>query len=337
MPLPQVMAAIKDLREARRELLRLVDSLSPEDWYRYVPYGEWTIKDVIAHLVGDMSPGGAGLILAGVLTPEFIMGTAEFVNRRAWNAKIVAERARLTPADLRQMLYHAHDRFIAAARRISRRHLEVLELPVPMGPGYTLKVEDWLWAGYHYRLHADDVRRALRESWAPEPLTFLPEVEALFPKLWRYRDGFLRAVYSVADDAWDEPCPSCPGWSYRDVVAHVASNETRAHLRLRFCLGEIGLQELAPLEDVDGWNQKQVEARRDREVCELVDELARGRYETLTLLSRLAKDHLEMEVPLPRGRTMPLLDYIGRLGPHEAEHAGHLVSASRARRLGRSK
>jgi len=56
VPLPQVQAAIRDLRQAHRQLLRLVDSLDPDDWYRYVPYGEWTVKDLVAHLVGDMSP-----------------------------------------------------------------------------------------------------------------------------------------------------------------------------------------------------------------------------------------------------------------------------------------
>jgi len=333
MPLPQVQAAIRDLRRAHRELLRLVDALSPEDWDRYVPYGEWTVKDLVAHLVGDMSPGGAGLVLAGVLTPEFIAGTAEFIDRRAMNARLVAERARLTPADLRQMLFHAHDRFIAAARRITKRHLPVLQMPVPMGPGYTLRVEDWLWAGYHDRLHADDIRRALRTDWTPQPLTFLPEVEATFRLLWRYREGFLRAVYSVADAAWDEPCPHCPGWTYRDVLAHVAANDLRAHLRLRVLLGELPPEALRPLEDVHAWNQEQVEARRRRQIWELVDELAHNRHQTLLLLSRLTREHLQAPVLLPRGRSMPVLEYLHVLASHEAEHAGHLVPASRARRL----
>ena len=332
MPLPQVQAAIRDLRQAHRQLLRLVDSLSPDDWYRYVPYGEWTVKDLVAHLVGDMSPGGAGLILAGILTPEFIAGTAESLDRRAMNARLVAERARLTPADLRQLLFHSHDRFIAAARRIGKRHLHYLEMPVPMGPGYTLKVEDWLWAGYHDRQHADDIRRALEQDWRPEPLTFLPEIEAKFRLLWRYREGFLRAVYSLADDAWDEPCPETPGWTYRDLLAHVASNDLRAHLRLRVLLGEEPPAALDALRGVDAWNQEQVEARRGRSVRELVDELAWNRYQTLRLLSRLGREHLTAEVTLADGRRVPLLEYIELLAAHEASHGGKMVPASRARR-----
>ena len=63
-------AAVEDLARGHRELLRLVDSLSEGDWDRPVPYGDWTVKDLVAHVTGDMSPGWAGLILAGVLTPQ---------------------------------------------------------------------------------------------------------------------------------------------------------------------------------------------------------------------------------------------------------------------------
>ena len=65
----------------------------------------------------------------------------------------------------------------------------------------------------------------------------------------RYREGFLRAVYSLAEDAWDEAGPD-PGWTYRDTLAHVASNDLRAQTRLRALLGERDDAELAALEDV---------------------------------------------------------------------------------------
>ena len=36
-------------------------------------------------------------------------------------------------------------------------------------------VRERIWLGYHDRLHAADVRRALRMNWQPPKLTFLPE------------------------------------------------------------------------------------------------------------------------------------------------------------------
>lgn len=331
MTLPVAKAAVEDLRHAHRELLGVVDSLADEDWARPVPYGEWTVKDLVAHAVGDMSPSGPGLILAGVLTPEFIADTAKTFDVRARNAAIVAERAHYTPAALRQLLFVCHDAMIAAALRLNQSHLPVLQYAVPMGPGYELRVEDWLWYGYHDRLHADDIRRALATRYRPQKLSFLPEIEAKFRLLYRYRDGFLRAVYSVADDAWDEASP-CPGWSYRDVLAHVASNDRRVQTRLRALLGERDEGELAALREEDDWNQRAVEERRGRSVRELVDELAANRHETLRLLSRLRPEHLSRPVELADGSHVGVLEYIDLFAQHESIHAGQLVPASRARR-----
>ncbi|MBI1885323.1 MAG: maleylpyruvate isomerase N-terminal domain-containing protein [Chloroflexi bacterium] len=331
MALAVVTAAIRETKAAHRDLLRLVDSLSDADWSRPVPYGEWTVKDMVAHLVGDLSPGGAGLILAGILTPEFIAGTARTFDRRPLNASQVEERARLSPADLRQMLFVSHDAMFETMRRLTRKHLATLALPVPMGPEYELTVEDWLWSGYHDRSHGDDIRRALEAGWRPEPLAFLPEIEATFRAMWRCREGFLRAVYSVAEDAWDEPSP-CRGWSYRDLLAHVVSNELRPHARLRYLLGEGDPAELKAIVDVDRWNQQQVEARRGRSLRELADEMAVNRYQTLRMLSRLRPEHLDVPLQMSDGSTLPIVPYIEMFTSHESRHAGQLVPASRARR-----
>src|SRR3972149_884582 len=91
MTLAVVEAAMEDLRLAHRELLRVVASLSDSDWDHYVPYSEWTVKDLAAHCIGDMSPSGVGLILAGVLTPQFIADTARTFDVRARNAALVDE------------------------------------------------------------------------------------------------------------------------------------------------------------------------------------------------------------------------------------------------------
>jgi len=95
MTLPQVEAAVEDLRHAHRELLGVVDALSDAGWQRYVPYGEWTVKDMVAHVIGDMSPSGPGLIHAGVLTPA---QRAAYERLRGWRK--VAAAARRVDASL---------------------------------------------------------------------------------------------------------------------------------------------------------------------------------------------------------------------------------------------
>ncbi len=279
-----------------------------------------------------MSPSGVGLILAGVLTPQFIADTGKTFDVRARNAAVVAERRDLAPEDMRQMLFRCHDAMYNAALKLSEEHLPVLASTVPMGPDYDLHVEDWLWFGYHDRQHTADIRRALDLDWRPRNLTFLPEIKERFRLMYRYREGFLRVVYSVADEAWDEES-SDPGWTHKDILAHVAANDLRPQGRLRAVLGEGDEAELEALNQTDDWNQRQVEMRRGRSLRELVDELAANRYQTLQLLSRLQPEHLSATVTLADGSTPPLVEYLDGIGRHESMHGGQLVPASRARRF----
>jgi hypothetical protein len=332
MTLPLAEAAVEDLRHAHRELLGVVDSLSASDWERFVPYGEWTVKDLVAHAIGDMSPSGPGLIHAGVLTPEFIADTSKVFDVRTRNASIVEERRRYTREDLRQLLFDAHDAMIDATLRLDESHLPVLAYSVPMGPEYEIKVEDWLWHGYHDRQHADDIRRAVEVDWQPERLTFLPEIDAKLGLVQRYREGLLRAIYSAADDAWEEPA-TVGGWTYKQDLAHIASNDLRPQTRLRAILGEAGDEEMVAIVRTDEWNQARVDERKGWSVRRLVDDLAANRHQTLKLLARLRPEHLSATISFASGDQVSLPDYVGHIGRHDAMHAGHLVPVSRARRF----
>lgn len=332
MTLPQAQAAVADLRLAHRELLRLVDSLSDDDWTRLVPYGEWTVRDLIAHLIGDMSPSGPGLILAGILTPEFIATTSQTFDVRRRNAALVAERASLPREDLRQMLFARYDAMIEAALKLDERHLPTLAYTVPMGPDYELRVEDWLWHGYHDRQHGDDIRRALDVDYRPVTLTLVPEVQERMRFFVRTQDGFLRAAYSVADDAWEEESEACPGWTHHDILAHVASNEARLQTRFRSAMGQADQSGLDAVNDVDAWNRQRVEERRGRSLRELVDEFVEGRHGTLKVLAGLRPEQVQGSVAVSGGQEVPLLEFMDRVAAHTSRHAGQLVPASRARR-----
>ena len=332
MTLPQVEAAIEDLRHAHRELLGVVDALSDPDWQRFVPYGGWTVKDMVAHAIGDMSPSGPGLIHAGVLTPEFIADTSKAFDIRTRNASIVEERRRYTKEDLRQLLFESHDAMIEAALRLDESNLPALAYSVPIGPEYEIKVEDWLWHGYHDRQHADDIRRAVEMDWQPDRLKFLPEIDAQLGLVQRYREGLLRAIYSVADDAWDEPATP-GGWTYRQDLAHIASNDLRPQTRLRAILGDKDEAAMAAILRTDEWNQARVDERKGWTVRRLVDDLVANRHETLKLLARLRPEHLSQTIVFGSGERVSLTDYVGHIGRHDSMHAGHLVAASKARRL----
>ena len=161
---------------------------------------------------------------------------------------------------------------------------------------------------------------------------FLPEIQERFRGIGRRRDGLLRAVYSVADDAWDEKSAAAPDWTHKDILAHVAANDERPHVRLRAVLGDPDDAALGAINRTDEWNQERVDARRDRSVAELVSELDANRAQTIELLSRLKAEHLDSKITRANGQTYSLPEYIDCIGEHESTHAGQLVPASRARR-----
>jgi len=330
--LPQALAAVVDLQHAHRELLRVVDALKPADWERGVPYGEWTVKDLISHCIGDMSPSGPGLIAAGVLTPQFIAETSETFDVRHRNQAVVEERRRYTPEDLRQLLFEAHDAKIEATLRLDDSHLPVLDYDVPMGDGYDIKVLDWLWYGYHDRQHTDDIRRALEIEWAPVELHYIPEIEEHMRMLVRSQDGLLRAIYSVADDVWGQPAKSDPRWTYHDIVAHLSSNEGRRRTRLLSALGEANEAALNAINNVDEWNDSAVRERRDWPIRRLVDELVEGWYQIQSLLTLFRREHLSARVQLGGGESIDANEFLTRMASHTSRHARQLVAGSRARR-----
>jgi hypothetical protein len=334
MALPQALAAVVDLQHAHRELLRVVDSLKPADWERGVPYGDWTVRDLISHCIGDMSPSGPGLIAAGVLTPQFIEETSKTFDVRARNRAMIEERARFTPEDLRQLLFEAHDARIEATMRLDESHIPVLEYSVPMGNSYQILVWDWLWYGYHDRQHADDLRRSLETGWTPQSLSFETGLDEPIRLMIRGRDGLLRAIYSAADDAWDEVAHGGedPAWTYRDILAHVATNDLRPQARFRGVMGQWDEGEQQRILQTAEWNEEQVSKLRGKSVREIVDVMTANHHGTMVLLSQLKPEHLEKTVRFADGREMSVKAYVGFLGEHDSIHAGELVAISRARR-----
>ncbi len=148
------------------------------------------------------------------------------------------------------------------------------------------------------------------------------------------QEMFVRAAYSVADEAWGEESPACPGWTYHDIVAHITSNEVRRRTRLMSALGEASQEELDAINDIDGWNARVVAERREWPLRRLMDELASGWRGILEVLSRFRSEQLSADVILGGGQTISADEFMKRISAHTSRHAGQLVPASRARRSG---
>ena len=90
----------------------------------------------------------------------------------------------------------------------------------------------------------------------------------------RYGQGtFLQAVESVAETDRDLP-GACGIWSVRDLVAHIGSYELVLVDVLQSLAGETGTPHLDRMISLGpGFNDAEVDARRERSLPELLEEL----------------------------------------------------------------
>ena len=129
---------------------------------------------------------------------------------------------------------------------------------------------------------------------------------------------------SVPDDRWDAPLHlGEEGWTRRQLLAHVASNDLRQMVRLRLGAGvrEPGdFEEFYKQSDVDGWNRHQVQLRRSRSVDALISEMHFNRSGLVALLEKLTTDQRERARINRRGQLMTLAEWFPMLLQHDADH-----------------
>ena len=119
-------------------------------------------------------------------------------------------------------------------------------------------------------------------------------------------------------------------WNVRDHIAHLASYDQAALLRLA---PEAAATLGAKLDvESDEWNHAEVEHRRGRDRTTLRAEMAELRAQTLALLASLPEDRLEQEVPFPPDARrdagqVPLRLWLERWSKHDMVHARAILAA----------
>ena len=91
--------------EVRRELLQVLEGLSPEEWERQTAAPLWSVKDVALHLLGgdvsNLSRRRDAFRLPGKAITEY-RELVEFIN--SWNAQWIAAARRMSPRVLCDLL-----------------------------------------------------------------------------------------------------------------------------------------------------------------------------------------------------------------------------------------
>ena len=136
----------------------------------------------------------------------------------------------------------------------------------------------------------------------------------------------LSVVRSCDADSWAKPSPY-PGWTYKDLLAHLATGYTIRLLRLRD-LVEKG--RLGPEPHPDAANAENIARHRDSSPEAIVEEMVRQRSEVRRLMGLLKPEHLEVRTTVwrPRGqapREGTFLEALQRGNEHDLEHAADLA------------
>lgn len=316
----EVRRAADDMRAAREELLAAIEAIGEADWDRLVPYGARSLHELLAHVAAaDQAWAHAA--------SDLLRGEGE--DRRPptpASARAVRERAiqrgrAQSPEDLLEEMARRRRLLLSLYELLEQHHL-ALGLPA-FGERHN-SVRERIWLGYHDRLHAADIRRTLAMRWHPPRSRFLPDlrpaIDALSP------DETLYVVYSVDPVLWERPSP-VPGWSYRALLAHIATGDWVLQHHLRHII-EHGV--VAEWPDIDAGNAARIEERRFSTVATLADEYLSMRHETTLLLARLKPKHLALPIRLwfetpPADRIV--LDYLLGFERHETAHREQLRAA----------
>jgi hypothetical protein len=320
--------AVLEMHMARTELQAALDQVGPADWQRYVPYGAATLHDLLAHLAA--ADQAWALAAQGLLKGEAEVRPPLSPGEAAAARKRALERGRAQPpAVLLEEMDRRRKLLLSLYELLEPRHLALVLRS--FGEQHN-SVRERIWLGYHDRQHAADARRALRMSWHPPGLQFLPAlqpaVDALSP------DETLYVVYNVDPVYW-ERLSTVPDWTYRQLLAHIATGDwvLQGHLRHIIEHGDV-----AAWPDVDAGNAELLAARVHSTERALTEEYLSMRHETMRLLAGLQPEHLGLRISFwwePPPNEHSLLDYVLAFERHDRAHREQLRPAMRyARAMG---
>jgi len=319
---PFVHDAVQDMQIARDRLVDALASVGAADWGRFVPYGARTLHDLLAHVAA--ADHTWALAAQGLLRGEGANASPlDPAQARAARDRAMKRGRQRTPAQLIEDMESRRRLLLSLFELLEPRHL-ALSLPT-FGDEHN-SVRERIWLGYHDRLHAADVRRALERQWYPQQLRLPPAIERAAESL--APDETLYVVYSVDPAAWELRSPN-PEWTNRELLAHIATGDWVLQRHLRHILAEGSVTDWP---DVDEGNAGRVAERRFSNDRALVDEYVSMRHETMLLLSQLKPKHLELRLSYwwePPPNEHSVLDYVLMFSSHERRHREQLRPAMR--------
>jgi hypothetical protein len=142
-------------------------------------------------------------------------------------------------------------------------------------------------------------------------------------------EHLVHVSHAVDPERWDEASPY-PGWTYKDLLAHLATGYT---VRLAQLRGLLENGQLGPEPDADAANAENVARHRKSSPEALVEEMVRQRSEVRRLMGLLRPEHLQAGTVVRRRGEAPrdgsFLEALQHWHEHDLEHAADLAPIMR--------
>jgi hypothetical protein len=163
-------------------------------------------------------------------------------------------------------------------------------------------------------------------------------VHAVIEELDRHRERFEAFCRSLSGEQLQRPVPGS-GWLVRDFIAHLATIDApvtemfRGYQQTNDAVPASSPSvEQRPAWDVDRWNQRRVEERRERTVDDLLAEAAETRATCRQALAAFTVEQVEQTMHFGGDSKRPasqvrLLDYLRGWCKHDPMHAVDMVRA----------
>ena len=145
----------------------------------------------------------------------------------------------------------------------------------------------------------------------------------------RVTDYLVAIARGVEPSRWRDPSPY-QGWTYKDLLAHLATGYTVRLAQLRDLLEK---RQLGPQPDADAANAENIARHRESSPEALVEEMVRQRSEVRRLIGLLRPEHLEVRMTLRRRgqepRATTFVEALQHWHEHDLEHAADLAPIMR--------
>ena len=145
--------------------------------------------------------------------------------------------------------------------------------------------------------------------------TFAPWVEPIAAQLRESRRAVAEVARTIPDEAWSRPSPD-PGWSYRDLLTHLAVGDWVCQAVLRAAVGTEPF-DMTITTQLDERNAQMIEERWGRSLQELIAEVVAEGEETQELLSQLTEADEERR---QKDAPMSLGEYLRFFPTHDRDH-----------------